>query len=88
MFELLTDKDLEWKDKWEILLGTFGFPIYRITCWFLGCDIKYWSENEYISGEYCERCDASESNIEGKTPHKIITENLWERILGKFGIYN
>jgi len=54
------------------ILCFLSFHFRRLACFILGCKLEWWSENEYVNGEYCVRCSAAESQAEGDTPHKII----------------
>ena len=58
------------------------FHFRRTMCFFAGCREVFWSENEYISGEYCERCMASRSRSEGNTPFKMYEGNIFKRNIG------
>lgn len=49
-------------------LERWGWRFKRLKCFFLGCKITYWHENEYVGGSDCERCDAGEDTIGNETP--------------------
>jgi len=61
------------------IMGFLYFYFRRTICFFAGCREVFWSENEYISGEYCERCMASRSRSEGNTPFKMYEGNIFKR---------
>lgn len=69
-------REYRWFDD---VMGFLYFHSRRIICFFAGCKEAWWSENEYISGEYCERCMASRSRSEGNTPFKMYEGNLFKR---------
>lgn len=57
--------------------------IKRFICKMIGCDIRHWKENEYVSGEYCYRCEANEDTIWNESPFQIVKrrESFMGRIL-------
>jgi len=59
-------------DKYNELVMIISYWWRRLLCRLFGCKLEWWSENEYVNGEYCVRCSAAESQAEGDTPHKII----------------
>ncbi len=61
-------------------LERWGWRFKRLKCFFLGCKITYWHENEYVGGSDCERCDAGEDTIGNETPHKLIEGNILARL--------
>jgi hypothetical protein len=79
MIEFLLDPHLSLRDKAYGLFYPMIWKFKRIYCWAYGCRVVYWSENEYIYGKYCERCEASISSAEGHSPHQILSGNLLER---------
>lgn len=55
-----------------VQIDRIGWLAKRFICLLIGCDIHYWSENEYIHGHDCSRCDAGEDTTGNSAPYKII----------------
>lgn len=75
---------MRFEDWIECLFCSWGWRFRRLKCFFLGCKISYWSENEYIGGTDCSRCDAGIETSGYETPWELFEENLIERLFPRF----
>jgi len=66
------------------LLECWSWRFKRLTCFFKGCDISYWHENEYVGGTDCSRCEAGRESTGYETPHKLFEGNLIVRLFPRF----
>lgn len=65
-------------------LERWNWRLKRLTCFFKGCKISHWSENEYVGGTDCERCDAGYDTTYNETPWKLFEGNLLQRLFPRF----
>ncbi len=65
-------------------LAALNWRFKRLKCFFLGCDEQTWSENEWINGVDCKRCDAGYDNVYNETPWKLFEGNLIARLFPRF----
>mgnify|MGYP006989407782 CR=1 FL=1 len=75
---------MNFEDYVMCLMDGFEWRIRRTKCFLLGCQILHWSENEWIHGTDCKRCDAGYDNTGNETPHKFIEGNIVYRLFPIF----
>jgi hypothetical protein len=84
MLSVWFEKDLSLEEKWGIFADYYVFLYHRVVCWLTGCELAYWSENEYIHGTDCKRCLSGEDVMGGKYGGPLYRENAWQRMTGRY----